>query len=334
MGTGGQPACAVLRREWRRHHDQASRPIGTACSSIDMAALACATPRWSPFAAAPARGAQQQPRRQGGRLRVRAEKPQGSDEGSAPPEQPPVATPPPPPLSDPAALVVYGGRLPPARRLLVSGLTATAIGEQLFVEQSVHSCHFHMPCSQPLRPALVDHLPLAPSPSAALGGNLFGVTSWLLSLDGGQLAESSRLDVLVPVNGYRRCLDAQNGEQPPCCAPQAAPRSVLPLFIPQPTPSAPMPAPNPCHPPTQALRLSTRRAGWQTKPCIGGMQHAWSSRRRWTLPAWRGHGRGGQARPSQPQPTARPAAAVRGVVRFEWDFFWWQKSSLQPARCS
>lgn len=69
-------------------------------------------------------------------------------------------------------MVVYGGRLPPARRLVVSGLTATAI---------------------------------------ALGGNLFGVTSWLLGLDGGRLAESSRLDVLVPVAGFRRCLDVQNG---------------------------------------------------------------------------------------------------------------------------
>lgn len=46
---------------------------------------------------------------------------------------------------------------------------------------------------------------------AVLGGNLFGVTSWLLSQDGGVLAERSRLDVLVPVNGLRRCLDRDNG---------------------------------------------------------------------------------------------------------------------------
>lgn len=69
-------------------------------------------------------------------------------------------------------MVVYGGKLPPARRLVVSGLSATAI---------------------------------------VLGGNLFGVTSWLLSQDGGVLAERSRLDVLVPVNGLRRCLDRDNG---------------------------------------------------------------------------------------------------------------------------
>lgn len=41
----------------------------------------------------------------------------------------------------------------------------------------------------------------------ALGGNLGGVTSGLLSLDGGQLAASTRLDVLVPVNGFKRCVD-------------------------------------------------------------------------------------------------------------------------------
>ncbi|PSC71251.1 glycolate oxidase [Micractinium conductrix] len=83
-----------------------------------------------------------------------------------------AATQPLPSLADPAGVIVYGGKLPPARRLVVSGLSATAI---------------------------------------VLGGNLFGVTSWLLSLDGGKLAESSRLDVLVPVNGTRRCLDTGNG---------------------------------------------------------------------------------------------------------------------------
>jgi hypothetical protein len=46
---------------------------------------------------------------------------------------------------------------------------------------------------------------------AVLGGNLFGVTSWLLGLDGGKLAASTNLDVLVPVDGCRRCLDPQNG---------------------------------------------------------------------------------------------------------------------------
>ena len=40
---------------------------------------------------------------------------------------------------------------------------------------------------------------------------MFGPSSFLLSLDGGKLAESSRLDVLWPVNGSRRCLDTGNG---------------------------------------------------------------------------------------------------------------------------
>jgi hypothetical protein len=46
---------------------------------------------------------------------------------------------------------------------------------------------------------------------AALGGNLGGVTSWLLGLDGGQLAAQLHADVLIPVLGYKRCLDAENG---------------------------------------------------------------------------------------------------------------------------
>lgn len=47
--------------------------------------------------------------------------------------------------------------------------------------------------------------------SVALFGNLFGVTSALLSLDGGAAAGDLRLDVLVPVRGYKRCVDYQNG---------------------------------------------------------------------------------------------------------------------------
>lgn len=45
----------------------------------------------------------------------------------------------------------------------------------------------------------------------ALGGNLGGVTSWLLGLDRGQLAATLHADVLIPVLGYKRCLDAGNG---------------------------------------------------------------------------------------------------------------------------
>lgn len=47
--------------------------------------------------------------------------------------------------------------------------------------------------------------------AVALGGNLGGVTSGLLALDGGELAGRLRLDVLVPVRGLKRCYDAANG---------------------------------------------------------------------------------------------------------------------------
>jgi hypothetical protein len=69
-------------------------------------------------------------------------------------------------------LIQYGGRLPDRRRLLVGGASAASI---------------------------------------ALGGNLFGVTSGLLSLDGGSFAQHARLDVLFPIKGYKRCVDYQNG---------------------------------------------------------------------------------------------------------------------------
>jgi hypothetical protein len=48
-----------------------------------------------------------------------------------------------------------------------------------------------------------------------LGGNLGGVTSWLLGLDGGQLARRLQLDAVVPVNvqpiPYKRCIDGLYG---------------------------------------------------------------------------------------------------------------------------
>lgn len=47
--------------------------------------------------------------------------------------------------------------------------------------------------------------------AVALGGNLFGISSLLLSLDGGKFASNSRLDTIVPVLGYKRCVDYQNG---------------------------------------------------------------------------------------------------------------------------
>ena len=69
-------------------------------------------------------------------------------------------------------LIQYGGRLPDRRRLLVGGASAASI---------------------------------------ALGGNLLGVTSGLLGLDGGSFARRARLDVIFPIKGYKRCVDYQNG---------------------------------------------------------------------------------------------------------------------------
>jgi hypothetical protein len=48
-------------------------------------------------------------------------------------------------------------------------------------------------------------------PHAALGGNLGGLTSWLLGLDGGHTASSLRVDRIVPVLGFKRCYDAAYG---------------------------------------------------------------------------------------------------------------------------
>lgn len=42
---------------------------------------------------------------------------------------------------------------------------------------------------------------------AALGGNFLGLTSGLLSLDGGRFAAKFYLDVLFPVKGYKRCVE-------------------------------------------------------------------------------------------------------------------------------
>jgi len=44
-----------------------------------------------------------------------------------------------------------------------------------------------------------------------LVSNLGGSTGALLSLDKGKLAGKLHLDVLYPVNGFKRCLDGQNG---------------------------------------------------------------------------------------------------------------------------
>ena len=42
-------------------------------------------------------------------------------------------------------------------------------------------------------------------------GNLGGVTGRLLALDGGRLAGRARLDVIIPVGGFKRCADYENG---------------------------------------------------------------------------------------------------------------------------
>lgn len=88
------------------------------------------------------------------------------------PHAAPPKTPPRPDVTDPVQFVEWGGTLPNPRRAVIGGLTAASI---------------------------------------ALGGNLFGVTSFLLGLDGGKTAGSLRLDALVPVDGFKRCFDSQNG---------------------------------------------------------------------------------------------------------------------------
>ena len=77
-----------------------------------------------------------------------------------------------PDITDPVQMVQWGGTLPSTRRLAVSGLAGLSI---------------------------------------ILAGNLFGATSFLLSLDGGKAAAASHLDVLIPIKGFKRCYDAQNG---------------------------------------------------------------------------------------------------------------------------
>ncbi|MCO5599272.1 hypothetical protein L7F22_053373 [Adiantum nelumboides] len=47
---------------------------------------------------------------------------------------------------------------------------------------------------------------LSTSTAVALGGNLAGITSFLLSLNAG-LSRSLKLDVVYPINGYKRCLE-------------------------------------------------------------------------------------------------------------------------------
>ncbi|KAG2487221.1 hypothetical protein HYH03_014194 [Edaphochlamys debaryana] len=94
--------------------------------------------------------------------------PTDSERASADPTPPPPASGPRPSLADPVQTIAWGGTLPSGRRLVLGGLSCVGI---------------------------------------ALGGNLGGVTSALLGLDGGEAAGRLRADVLVPVRGHKRCYD-------------------------------------------------------------------------------------------------------------------------------
>ncbi len=67
---------------------------------------------------------------------------------------------------------------------------------------------------------------------AGLVGNLAGVTSGLLGLDGGALAGRLQLDVLYPVRGFKRCYDKDNGYGKPPLFPMCSQLSLLPMCPP------------------------------------------------------------------------------------------------------
>lgn len=73
---------------------------------------------------------------------------------------------------DAVETIAWGGTLPSGRRAVVGGLSGLLI---------------------------------------ALVGNLGGITSFLLSLDGGKTAARFRFDALIPVNGYKRAVNKQTG---------------------------------------------------------------------------------------------------------------------------
>ena len=285
-------------------------------SCAQMASLACcAAPRWSPSAAGPLQ--RRQPQRLRDRLHVRAQR---SEDGSQPPEQPPPATPPPslpPPLTDPAGMVVYGGRLPPARRLVVSGLTATAIGKSRrhlwfcillgLPQRAVHlvpmtAC---MPCA-PSHPTAPCARQLHPHHSCSAGRQ----PVWR--------------DQLAAGPGWR----AAGGELPPGCAGACGRLPPLPGRAKRWADSLPSPCLGLCCSAGAAQRLctlhpslsfqgshsSTLPAGWRTRRSTAATPSEWSGRRRWTHPAWHGSGQGGRLLRSQLQHTAQPAARVCGTV--------------------
>lgn len=101
----------------------------------------------------------------------RAEPPQLESESTESEDSSPE-TPSQPVLLDPVETIKWGGTLPSRRRFIQGTLLAAAV---------------------------------------ALGGNLGGISSLLLGLDGGDLAGKLKLDVVVPVNGYKRCFDPEHG---------------------------------------------------------------------------------------------------------------------------
>ncbi|GMH38291.1 hypothetical protein BSKO_06175 [Bryopsis sp. KO-2023] len=52
---------------------------------------------------------------------------------------------------------------------------------------------------------------IAFSTFVALGGNLGGITSFLLGLDDGKFASKIKADIVVPVKGFKRCVDYSYG---------------------------------------------------------------------------------------------------------------------------
>lgn len=84
-----------------------------------------------------------------------------------------------------------------------------AVLKRMCARQLVGGC-IGTPCKPAVATSRQRHV-CAVAASAALGGNLGGITSWLFSLDGGQLAAALRADIVVPVNGFKRCYDAVYG---------------------------------------------------------------------------------------------------------------------------
>ena len=144
-----------------------------------------------------------------------------------------------PRLSDPAQTVAWGGTLPGGRRAVVGGLSGLSIGilgsegyvlrlavNHLWVvsgsrpatsrqHRTLSSSGDGSSIATQTQSARSSTLPPWPDDRsfvcAALFGNLGGVTSGLLALDGGRLAGWARLDVIIPVSGFKRCADYDNG---------------------------------------------------------------------------------------------------------------------------